>query len=280
MIRYPGSKAKFTEQILALAMPDSLSLGLWKTGHVGAYCEPFMGAGAMTRKIIENLPQKTPIVLNDKDLWMACLWNSVLDSPNELCAKIDSFKPTAAAFYEFKSQDGSVIDPLEAGFRKLALHQISYSGLGAMAGGPLGGKESSNSQYPPGCRWRPARLKKEVAEWHKLLKRFKKLTIHCKDFEGVLRGLHAIDFAYLDPPYFEKGGQLYKHNMDEKDHVRLSAILKTSNFRWALSYDDHPRIRELYSWATIREIEITYTIATAGAATRPKNHEIIITKDL
>ena len=46
---------------------------------------------------------------------------------------------------------GRIVD---IGFKKLAIHQISYSGLGTMSGGPLGGA-GQKSQYKIDCRWSP-----------------------------------------------------------------------------------------------------------------------------
>jgi len=46
---------------------------------------------------------------------------------------------------------------LDVGFKKLAIHQISYSGLGTKSGGPLGGK-SQESIYKIDCRWSPKHI--------------------------------------------------------------------------------------------------------------------------
>ena len=130
--------------------------------------------------------------------------------------------------------------------------------------------------YYPACRWRPENLKRDIGLLHRQLV-LHRTKITCRDFGEVLRQLDHRAFVYLDPPYYEKGGQLYKHNMDDADHERLAGILKTARFSWVLSYDDHPRIRRLYDWATIASIHVTYTTATAKTETRPKNHEILIT---
>jgi DNA adenine methylase len=277
-IRYPGSKAKLVPMICEM-LPDSLTFQLWKSKFRGTYCEPFVGAGAVASSVIQDLPRRTTsVILSDLDYWLICLWNAVKEDPRGLCERIDGFEPTGDKFYEYKSQDGSVnIDPVEAGFRKLALHQISFSGLGYMAGGPIGGREQNNSQYMPECRWRPLRLKQKIMSLHRLLNSFKACKITCRDFEVILSPLDRLAFVYLDPPYYEKGPELYKHSMTHDDHVRLAGVLKKAKFRWALSYDDHPEIRKLYSGANVREVNITYTTATSQLAHRPKNQEIIIT---
>lgn len=279
-IRYPGSKAKLIREIERV-LPDDLLWGpLWKSGFRGTYCEPFVGAGAMASALLPGIPDKTHVWLNDKDYWMVCLWQSVYADHKSLCKLINAFTPTAESFYEFKSQDGSAsIDPVEAGFRKLALHQISFSGLGSRAGGPLGGKQQENSKYTADCRWCASRLTKKIAALHSELRRFVRVDITCKDFSAPLEAIRNQAFVYLDPPYYEKGAQLYKHSMEHADHERLSEILRAARFRWALSYDDHFAIRQLYSWAKITEVQAVYTTATSKLSRRPKNQEIVITPE-
>jgi DNA adenine methylase len=83
-------------------------------------------------------------------------------------------------------------------------------------------------------------------------------------------------FIYLDPPYYEKGAQLYKHNMSPEDHEDLATRLQACKAQWLLSYDDHPRIRELYDWAQIEPVFVKYSNAVCKTDKRPKNQEIVI----
>ena len=47
------------------------------------------------------------------------------------------------------------------GFMKIAVHQLSYSGLGLRSGGPLGGR-SQASPYKIDCRWSPEYIYKKM----------------------------------------------------------------------------------------------------------------------
>ncbi|KKL03797.1 hypothetical protein LCGC14_2622550, partial [marine sediment metagenome] len=80
--------------------------------------------------------------------------------------------------------------------------------------------------------------------------------------------------VYLDPPYFEKGGQCYKHSFSEEDHVRLATALRDTHHQWVLSYDDCPEVRDLYSFARIQELPVNYSIAGSVP-----NVELLITAD-
>ncbi|KKM75066.1 hypothetical protein LCGC14_1394020 [marine sediment metagenome] len=277
LIRYPGSKAKLAVQIVA-AFPDEMRVELWAHASKWEYREPFFGAGAIGFQVFGIMPAGATVELNDKDYWISSLWNSVLRAPEELVEKIRDFTPSPCAFYEFKEQDGDTgVDPCEAGFRKLALHQMSVSGFGSMSGGPIGGRDQENARYKVGCRWNAERLCRHVLECHQQLGKFRRVRFTCRDFSAVVREAKERSFLYLDPPYVGKGGILYRHAMVESDHRRLAGDLFQSKSSWVLSYDDHPLIRELYEWADITELRVRYSNATLnGKRSRPKNREILI----
>lgn len=277
LIRYPGSKAKLCRPILS-AMPDEIVLGLWSRLAPWEYREPFFGSGAIGFRIMDALNPRCKVWLNDRDYWLVCLWNAVKDAPRELMELVKKFKPTADRFFEFKEQDGAVdVDPLLAGFRKLAIHQMSVSGFGVMSGTCLGGRNQENAQYPVDCRWNPIRLCDHIGNRHKQMKRFgSSLKITCKDFSALTSKCPDRCFVYLDPPYVEKGEMLYKHGMDEAEHRRLASGINGMRCKWMLSYDDHPLVRELYGNHCIKELSVTYSNATNAKGLRPKNKEILI----
>lgn len=278
LIRYPGSKAKLVRQVLDL-FPEEMNLTLWSNHARWEYREPFFGAGAVGLKVLANLSPRAKVWINDIDPGMACLWQTVKDDPKGLCRLVGSFVPSADLFYQFKNEDGRAgLSPTLTGFRKLALHAMSYSGLGFKSGGPLGGKDQENASYPVACRWNPEALREEIMRVHWRLRVFEGLRITMTDFATLIHAAPERCFLYVDPPYYEKGPDLYKHAMQEADHTRLAAALRICQARWVLSYDDHPEVRRLYSWAEIREVNTKYTMARVRTATRPKNMEILITR--
>lgn len=276
LIRYPGSKAKIASQIVA-KFPSYMAGELFHAGDPPEYREPFFGAGAVGFECLQGISRKCRVRLNDIDPHMQALWMTVAFNPWELCNLIDKVKPSANLFYELKEEDGRSDLPMaEKAVRKLALHRLSYSGLGAMSGGPLGGKDQS-SEYNVDCRWNPPTMKAEIRKLHRCLARFEDLEISSEDCGKLIDNAGERCCIYLDPPYYEKGPQLYRYSMDEEDHRVLAIKLRSCRADWVLSYDDHPEIRRLYSWARIEPITFTYVMARAKGATRPKNQEVIIT---
>lgn len=277
MIRYPGSKDKIARAIVA-QFPPSFCDPLFQRGKL-EYREPFFGAGAVGFRLLELLPRTARAWLNDRDYGMVCLWNAVKGDPDALIDKIDRFHPVVDDFYRLKEQDaalnpGDTADIAEIGFRKFVLHRISFSGLGAKAGGPIGGRKQS-SEYPVDCRWNATQHRADVRRLHRLLRAFPNLSITCRDFQELIDGAPAHAFIYADPPYYEKGPELYKFSLSDDDHRRLAQSLQACRSKWVLSYDDHPFIRSLYGWAEIQGVHLKYTTAIARESRR-KNSEIII----
>ena len=82
----------------------------------------------------------------------------------------------------------------------------------------------------------------------------------CLDFEEVIRA-PGDAVSYLDPPYFEKGNDLYQVGFTRDDHERLASVLRREERPWLVSYDTHPEIHRLYSgWAHLRQFVMTCTM--------------------
>jgi DNA adenine methylase len=169
---------------------------------------------------------------------------------------------------------------IEVAFAKLALHQISYSGLGTMAGGPLGGVKQE-SKYKVDCRWNANSLKKKIKKAHQILSSVDLYQGGCREIdfsyaidlqkekrnweESGVNTTYEIEepvfrFFYLDPPYYDKGGELYQYSFTEQHHEDLMRMLKRTEHPWLLSYDSCTEVKKLYSWASRIELDLTYTI--------------------
>ena len=99
------------------------------------------------------------------------------------------------------------------------------------------------------------------------------LKVGCEDFEVAIAN-HPRAFLYLDPPYMLKvNNTLYGINGDLHrgfDHQRLHAILSRRR-RWVLSYNDDPKIRDLYC-----DYEVITAAWSYGMNKTKKSSEIII----
>lgn len=253
--RYPGGKYKLMSEIL-------FHIGK-KLDHL-EYREPFFGGGSVGINVIHTFKPKR-VWINDYDVALSDLWNLVINEPELLIGVSVDFIPSIKSFYEFKrllSTDDVSLSSAERGFMKLAIHQMSYSGLGVKAGGPIGGK-TQKSQYAVGCRWSPKNITKKVRQIHNLFSATTLIHGKCtSDDYSVLIESPGNAFIYLDPPYYDQGQILYQHGFEIKQHEDMRDMLKSSSHKWVLSYDDHPAIIDLYQgWSEILRIDrVNYSI--------------------
>jgi len=229
------------------------------------YREPFFGSGSVglvylnsVNSFFHNLKK---VWINDKDLSLFFLWKSIIENPSELKENIKNYTPHVNDFYSFREDLLNVnehSDYIDIGFKKIVIHQISYSGLGIKSGGPLGGR-SQNSQYKIDCRWSPDYICNKINEIHLILNKFK-VKYTSFDFSLLLDDIHDSLLIYLDPPYYIKGNELYQEQFSAEDHLRLSKMLKEIKCKWVLSYDYCDSVLDMYKWANIKEINVNYTI--------------------
>lgn len=267
--RYPGGKSKLREQIVR-------TLSVQAGDRELQYREPFFGGGSIGLKLLQDNHQIKSIWINDKDIGIACLWTSVIRYLKQFQSRINDFVPSVAAFHEFKTylsslnvMPTSTDDIVDVGFKKLAIHQISYSGLGTKSGGPLGGEEQK-SNYKIDCRWSPKYIRNKAEKLHRLFAGLKVHGNECTnlDFSEVISPSAPEALIYLDPPYYVKGNELYQHGFTEMDHRRLACALETSRHTWLLSYDDCPEIRDMYSWSAFHSLNVKYSITATKKGTK------------
>jgi DNA adenine methylase len=258
-LRYPGGKWNHRKHIIENLKPY-LKRGI-------QYRELFFGGGGIGLQLLQD-GLLSSMWINDRDAGIAALWTSVIRYPDELKKLVMRFVPTRKAFGVFK-EELLVLNsvPTERkelvsfGFRKLALHQMSYSGLGE-TGGPLAEIDS---------RWSQKHICNKVDSIHR---DFASVSLHgkacsCHDFERMILGDGSV--LYLDPPYYKQGAALYKHALSAQDHARLARLLQDRKSPWLLSYDDCPEIRALYQWALVETVPVNYSITGAS-----KRSELLI----
>ena len=264
--RYPGGKAKLKNQILN-KLNEIIDENFKNKKFI--YREPFFGGGSIGLELLKINKDIEICHINDRDRSLVALWDIVTYNPQSLINEVSNFTPTAQSFYQFKSD---LLNGEINGFKKLAIHQMSYSGLGTKAGGPIGG-ESQSSNYKVDCRWSKQYLIKKILNISKSLCAHNAI-ISAYDFEEVINKQDELPtLIYLDPPYYVKGSELYQFSFSEQDHIRLAQSLKNTKHHWLLSYDDCKEIRKLYDWANIQELNVNYTIRNAR-----QKQELLITK--
>ncbi len=130
-------------------------------------------------------------------------------------------------------------------------------------------------------RVRPAKYPACLEDLDGVRERLKRVYIECLSFERLIPKWDSEDaLFYCDPPYWvtlEKKGY-YQHELNEDGHVHLRDILMKIKGRFILSYDNHPRVRELYKDFNVRTTRpIHYSMNNRKGQPARHQEEVLIT---
>ena len=237
-LRYPGGKQRLSPFIEEIIQENSIN-----ECH---YVEPFAGGAGVGIQLLLTKKVKE-IHLNDSDFGIYSFWHSVINKPEELCKMISSASMTVDEWRKrkeiVKKCDKRRI--LEIGFSVFFLNRCNRSGV--LSAGVIGGLDQSGN-YKMDARFNRNDLIRRI----EAIARFKE-NIHLTNLDAeyyiqnYIPNLPKNTLIYLDPPYYEKGSQLYLNAYKKTDHARISHVIQSEiNHNWVLSYDGVPDIVNLY----------------------------------
>lgn len=265
-LRYPGGKGKLAP-FMGLMIKKMNIQG-------GTYIEPFAGgAGVALMLLMEGHVDN--IVINDYDKAIYSVWRAIVNEPENL---VDRIMQTPVNIDEWKKQKEIYMVQnrkysLDLAFATFFLNRTNRSGI--LKGGPIGGFEQ-NGNYGIDARYNADKLVERIraiAEYKKHIKVYNKEIVSF--IVNVLPDYGQNSLTYFDPPYFNKGPELYKNFFDKEDHAKIAQlILDRVPGNWIITYDDTPEIIELYGQQCIRRYDLNYSAANTG-----KSSEVIVFND-
>lgn len=256
-LRYPGGKAFLVDYVANLLRENYLDLC--------TFIEPYAGSAVVS---IELLHQGlvNNVVLIERDPLIYAFWKSVFQCPYELIERIQNLPITIdtwTKFQKYRFADSPFDYPLaEMGTAGFFFNRTTFSGI--MKAGPLGGL-AQISQYKIDCRFNKDRLIQQIYKishlHHKIEVCFDDAIKYLRTNRRWLRRENC--FLYIDPPYYQKGAQLYRYWYNYNDHEQLACFLLKLEAPWLVSYDNHEAIRKLYKNANgLQEIYTDYSTST------------------
>ena len=265
-LRYPGGKRRLSSLLMQLLEHNQLK-------HVN-YVEPFAGGASLALALLFG-EYASVIHINDLSRPVYALWHSVLNETEELCRRIRAVDVSMAAWQHQRSiyerrDDAELVD---LGFATFFLNRTNRSGI--IGGGVIGGKGQTG-------KWSlDARFNKE-----ELLQRIRRI----KRYDGRIRlyNEEGVEFTknigdeldrntlfFIDPPYIDKGQDLYLNDYDISNHQRLERQVKHLQQPWVVTYDYDGAIRHgLYQNYARLAFELSYS-----AQSRQKGKEALFIAD-
>jgi DNA adenine methylase len=191
-------------------------------------------------------------VINDLDPAIYAFWKAVVNEPLAMAERIKNVDLTVAEWSRQKETylNAPREDFLALGFATFFLNRTNRSGV--LNGGPIGGVDQTG-KYKIDARFNRDTL---IERMRLISLHSKRITVLNRDGMSVIKSYSKRDetLIYADPPYFEKAGSLYLNSFNEGHHATLAKCLNAvSDSLWLLTYDNVPRVAELYE-ARRREI--------------------------
>lgn len=255
-LRYPGGKALMATYISGV-LEENLLAGC-------TFFEPYAGGASVSLELL-RLGFIGQAVLVERDPLVYAFWWCVFNDAEALCAAIAAC-PVSIETWQTLQPTRNVDDPskcdfslLQLGVAGLFFNRTNFSGI--LGAGPIGGGKQK-SIYKINCRFNKEKL---ISKIQALSKFSDRVAIHFGDAISFMRTnaeqiSAGFSFVYIDPPYYVQGKKLYRHYYNDKDHVALAEFIRAQGYPWLLSYDDHPRIRELYADNRMQPIYLDYKV--------------------
>ena len=266
-LRYPGGKGK---------LAPFMELLIEKTGHRGGtYIEPFAGGAGIALELLEKRVVSN-IVINDFDKGVYSFWRAILEDTERFISEIIK---VPISIEEWKKQKEICLGynrkySFELGFATFYLNRTNRSGI--IKGGVIGGQNQSGD-------WKiDARFNKEelVERIEKIADMKRKIHLYNKDVESFIK-IYAPKYSnnalmYLDPPYYNKGKQLYLNFFDDADHERIEQLVNNYVLcDWIITYDQAPKIVDIYEGYDMLQYDLNYSLSE-----KKKASELMIFKNV
>ena len=241
-LRYPGGKGKLAAFVADVVKTNRLSDGL--------YVEPYAGGAAVAWELLLTGVVRN-VAINDVSWPIYAFWVSALNRTDDLIAMIRDTPVNVETRARVKEafMKRSDLSELDTAFATFFLNRTNRSGI--LNGGMIGGK----AQTGP---WKlDARYNKEelIDRIIRIARMRRRITVTKMDAVAFLRSQaptwNAKTLVYLDPPYFDKGPDLYPNFYKHGDHAGVAAAVRElRGIPWIVSYDDVRPIHDLYAGST------------------------------
>ena len=216
-LRYPGGKGR---------LAPFMKIIVEKTGHFGGtYIEPFAGGAGIAMDLLLN-DIVSEVVINDYDKGIYSFWKAILTETDRFINDINNVHLNIS---EWEHQHTIYVTQqkkysYELGFATFYLNRTNRSGI--IKGGVIGGREQSG-KWTMDVRFHQEHLADRIRE---IANRKAQIRIYNKDINSFLLN-YAPRYSknaliYFDPPYYEKGRELYMNFLQHKDHVRIKSQIE------------------------------------------------------
>ena len=256
-LRYPGGKSRAVKKISKLVP------------NFSEFREPFVGGGSVFIYLKQKFPNKI-FWINDIYENLYHFWNECKNNAAQLISQIWIWRNkynNGKELHRFLQDNIEKFNNIEKAAAFFIFNRITFSGTTESGG-------FSNAAFNK-------RFTESSIHRVELLSSILPNTIITNlDYQKVIEKLGKNVFIFLDPPYYSatksalygKNGTLHK----SFDHQRFVNIIRKSEHKWLITYDDSKFIRNLFSFANIFEWNLTYGMRNVAKTSNQNGKELFI----
>lgn len=250
-LRYPGGKNKTYHYIKNLI----------EINEINTYIEPYAGGAAVAFRLLINNDVKR-IIINDYDRGIYALWYSILNYTDDFINKIINTEININEWYKQKDIQCQKenIELFDLGFSTLFLNRTNRSGI--IKAGVIGGL-NQDGNYKMDCRFNKNTIINRIKKIANYSDQIKVCNYDAIEFIQTEIKKTRKSLTFFDPPYYDKGPELYTNFYTHDDHVELAKIIhqQMKNRYWILTYDIAEEIEKLYSKYDNEKYYLNYSVA-------------------
>jgi DNA adenine methylase len=260
-LRYPGGKNR------AIKFIDPL------IPEFKEFREPFIGGGSVFFHIKQKFPDKT-FWINDLYYKLFEFWTQSQSNLEQVVAQVQAWKTEykdGKLLHRFILDNFSDFTELEIASAFFVLNRLTFSGTSESGGYS---KQAFERRFTPSSIDRLSLIDKVLTD----------TKITNLDFQEVVEAPGEDVFIFLDPPYYSatksalygKNGNMHKGF----DHERFADVMRNSEHKWLITYDNCEYIRDLFSFANVFTWEFTYGMKNVNKDADQTGKEVFISNYL
>lgn len=237
-LRYPGGKGELANFMKVVVSQNNLLDGDYVEVYAG-------GAGIAWSLLFEEYVRRVHV--NDLNRSLMAFWCSILEDNDGFCRLVRDTPVTIEEWYRQRVVQNTPqnYSTLELGFSTFFLNRTNRSGI--LRGGVIGGKNQTG-KWRIDARFNRQDLINRIQRIGRYADRIRLYNLDAVDFiKAILPNITQKSLVYFDPPYFNKGQELYENHYKKEDHAHIAKlVLNEVKQPWIVSYDATPEILALY----------------------------------
>lgn len=249
-LRYPGGKGRLGAWLADLIEHNGL--------NDGVYVEPYAGGAGAAMYLLSN-GYVNRIVINDIDPVVHAFWWAVLNDTERFSALVLDTPVTMETWHQQREviANAGTHDLTSVGFATFFLNRTNRSGM--IKGGVIGGQKQTG-KYLIDARYNKEDLTERITRIGALKDRIQLFNVDALELLAHPElELDDRSLIYLDPPYYEKGSQLYRNHYQPDDHQRIAQAVTEIRTPWLVTYDNCDEIKSLYQTTQGVEFSLHYS---------------------